>query len=172
MATYPPIPPGTTLTSGLLTSMLPITATKTATESVTSSTTLQNDDQLAVPVEANATYEVALLLLHDSDATVAGDIKVAWTGPAGATMNWGVHGANTSAGSSTGVTSVNMQTRTIVEFASFGGGDSTGTVALVFGTLVTAGTAGTLQLQWAQETSNAVATNVRAGSRLTLTRTA
>lgn len=172
MATYPPVYAGTIVTAAFLESMCPVTATKTATESVTSSTTLQNDDQLAAPTEVNATYEVALLLLHDSDATAAGDIKIGWTGPAGATLTWGVHGANTAQTTSTAVAAVNMQTRTIAEVAAFGGGDSTGTVALVYGTLVTAGTAGTLQLQWAQETSNAVATNVRAGSRLTLTRTA
>lgn len=171
MATYPPVYAGTAVTAAFLESMLPITATKTANESVTSSTTLQNDDQLFAPVEANATYDVELRLFHDSDATVAGDIKVAWTGPAGATMNWGVHGANSAATSSTSALT-NMQTRTIAEFAAFGGGDSSGTTALVGGTLTVAGTAGTLQLQWAQETSNAVATNVRAGSRLQLRRTA
>lgn len=172
MAKYPLIPPGTSLTTGIMASLLADVATKTALESVTSSTALQNDDELVLPVEASAVYEMALVLFHDSDATVAGDIKIAWTGPAGAALSWGVHGANTSVTTSTGVGSVNMQTRTIAEFASFGGGDSAGTTALAFGTLTTAGTAGTLQLQWAQETSNAVATNVRAGSRLTLRRTA
>lgn len=169
---YPQWTAGEDATADKLNSMLPLTAWKTATESVTSSTTLQNDDELFLTVEANATYIMDLLLLHDSDATAAGDVKIGWSAPASATMNWGVHGANTAATSSTGVTSVNMQTRIISEVAAFGGGDSTGTTALAKGVLVTAGTAGTFRLQWAQETSNAVASNVRVGSYLTLKRVA
>uniref|UniRef100_A0AAU2A022 Uncharacterized protein n=1 Tax=Streptomyces sp. NBC_00093 TaxID=2975649 RepID=A0AAU2A022_9ACTN len=171
MPVYPSIPAGRRITDALLESMLPIVVVKSAGESVTSSTTLQNDNELLAPVEANATYDVFLLLLHDSDATAAADIKVGWTGPASAALNWGVHGANSAATSSTSALT-NMQTRTIAEVAAFGGGDSSGTTALIYGTLTTAGTAGTLQLQWAQETSNGVATNVRAGSRLEVRRTA
>lgn len=168
---YPSIPAGRRITGALLESMLPLVAYKATTEPVTSSTTLQNDDDLVLSVEANATYEMDLKLFHDSDATVAGDIKIGWVGPSGATMNWGVHGANSAATSSTSALA-NMQTRVIGEVAAFGGGDSSGTVALAFGVLVTSSTAGTLQLQWAQETSNAVATNVRAGSLLKLRRIA
>jgi len=169
---YPQFTAGEDITADKLNSMLGLTAWKTATESVTSSTTLQNDDELFLTVEANATYIMFMVLFHDSDTGAAADTKIGWSAPASATMNWGVHGANTASTSSTAVTSVNMQTRTIIEVAAFGGGDSTGTMALVGGTLVTSGTAGTFRLQWAQETSNAVATNVRAGSYLTLKRVA
>ena len=169
---YPLIPAGRRITGVLLESMLPLVAYKATTEPLTSSTTLQNDDDLVLTVEADATYEMDLKLFHDSDATVAGDIKIGWVGPSGATMNWGVHGANTSIASSTNVGGVNMQTRVIGEVAAFGGGDSSGTVALAFGVLATSSTAGTMQLQWAQETSHAVATNVRAGSLLKLRRIA
>lgn len=168
---YPTWLAGEEITADKLNSLI-TAAIKTTSEAVTSSTTLQNDDALFVSVAASATYRMDLLLLHDSDATAAADIKVGWTGPAGATMHWGVVGANTASTSSTTVPNSNMQTALITETASFGGGDSTGTTALVAGTLVTSTTAGTLQLQWAQETSNAVATNVRAGSHLVLTRIA
>lgn len=172
MAVYPSIPAGRRITDALLESMLPDTIVKSATESVTSSTTLQDDNELFAPVAANAVYDVFLHLLHDSDATAAGDIKIGWSGPSGATMNWGVHGANTSDTSSTTVTASNMQTRNIGETAAFGGGDSTGTTAYARGVLYTSATAGTLQLRWAQETSNAVATQVRAQSVLTVRRIA
>lgn len=170
MATYPPIPPGTTLTYGLLTSMLPITATKTANEPVTSSTTLQNDDELLVAVEANAMYDVLLHLLHDS--ATAGDVVIGWSGPSGATMNWGMIGAQVTTTSSTTVPDVTMPALTIAQTNALGGGASIGTYCLVHGVLTTAGTAGTLNFRWAQNSSNATASNVRAGSQLILKRTA
>lgn len=173
MAKYPPTPAGLKPTGDLLQLMLPQIAYKLVTESVTSSTVLQNDNDLFVPVAANSTYLMELLLLHDSDNNAAADIDISWTGPTGATMNWGVHGANINeTGSSGTITATNMQTRLINEEATFGGGDSTGTTAFASGLLITSGTAGTLQLQWAQNTSNAVATNVRAGSWLKLTQAA
>lgn len=170
MATYPPIPPGTTLTYGLLTSMLPITATKAATESVTSSTTMQNDDELLAAVEASATYDVLLHLLYDS--ATAGDISIGWSGPTGATLNWGLIGVHVNETSSSTVANVSMQSRIISEIVDLGGGASTGTYGLVHGTLITSSTAGTLNFRWAQRASSATATNVRAGSQLILRRTA
>lgn len=172
MATYPSILSGQTITAALLTSMIPDVVVKAANETVTSSTTFQDDNDLFVSVSANATYEVKLFLLHDSDATAAGDIKIQWTAPAASTMTWGSQGANVSTTSSSAVTETNMQSRTISENAGYGGGDSTGTVAFIQGVLTTSATAGTLQLQWAQNTSNAVASTVRAGSTLSVRRIA
>lgn len=172
MSKYPAYLAGMILTADRLIASQPDIVTKGSTESVTSSTTLQNDDELFLSVEANATYTMELCLFHDSDTGAASDVKIGWSYPSGATMNWGVHGANTAATSSSGVTSTNMQTRIISEVAAFGGGDSTGTTAYVEGVLITSSTAGTFRLQWAQETSNAVASNVRAGSWLKLQRTA
>lgn len=169
---YPQFTAGEDITADKLNSMLGLTAWKTATESVTSSTVLQNDDELFLTVEANATYVMFMFLLHDSDATAAGDIKLGFSSPASSTFAWGVHGANTSSTSSSAVTSVNMTLQTTSSTVSLGGGDSTGTTAFIGGTLVTSGTAGTFRLQWAQDTSNAVATNVRIGSYMTLKRVA
>jgi hypothetical protein len=172
MAIYPDIRAGQRMTADVLRSMLPLTVTKATTESVTSSTVLQDDDELFLPVEANATYLMYMFLLHDSDATVAGDIKIGFSSPASSVWAWGVHGANTAATSNSAVTSVNMSLQTTSSTVSFGGGDSAGTTAWVSGTLVTDGTAGNLTLQWAQDTSNAVASRVRQGSYMTLIRTA
>lgn len=172
MSKYPAVLAGQRITASLLASMLPDVVAKTTTENLASSTTLQNDDELFSSVEANATYDVELWLLHSSDSGADGDIKVGWTGPSGASMTWGVQGSNEAATSSTAATSINLQTRTIGETANFGGGGSTGTSAYIRGRLTTAGTAGTLRLQWAQRSSSATATQVRAGSILRLRRTA
>jgi len=170
MAKYPLIPPGTTLTTGILASLLPDVATKAALESVTNSITMQNDDELFSAVEANATYDVDLHLLYD--AATAADITIGWTGPSGAAMAWGMVGAQVNVTSSGTVPDVTMQTRIISEVQDLGGGPSTGTYAWVHGTLTTAGTSGTLNFRWAQRALSATATNVRAGSQLIVKRTA
>lgn len=167
---YPTILAGQDVTAGLLTSMLPTIVVKAATEPITASTTMQNDDELFATVAANATYDVLLHLLHDS--ATAGDITIGWTAPAGAVMTWGLIGAQSGETSSSTVANVNMQTRTILEAADLGGGASTGTYGLVHGALITSATAGTLNFQWAQRVSSATASNVRAGSVLMLHRTA
>lgn len=167
---YPDIAAGEDITAGLLASMLPVIVSKAATEPLTASTTMQNDDELFASVAANATYSVMLHLFHDADTT--GDIKIGWSGPTGATMNWGAVVAHVNETSSGTVTAVSMQTRIISETQDIGGGASTGTYSVVHGTLITSSTAGTLNFQWAQRSSSATATNVRAGSLLTLHRSA
>lgn len=170
MAKYPTFLAGQTLTAALLTASQPDIVVKASTESVTSSTTFQNDDELLLSVEANATYAVELFLVHSS--ATAGDIKIQFTGPSGATFTWGAHGAEVGTTSSGAVTEVVMSSRTISEVVQLGGGASTGTIAFVRGTLITSATAGTLTLQWAQVTSSASASQVRAGSFLKARRTA
>lgn len=170
MAVYPQIPAGRRLTDALLESMLPINAVKAVTEPLASSITMQNDDELFAAVAANATYDVTLKLLYD--AATAADITIGWSGPASATMNWAAIGAQVNVTSSGTVPDVTMQTRLINEVQDLGGGPSSGTVAWVTGTLLTAAAAGTLNFRWAQRATSTTATNVRAGSSLWLRRTA
>ena len=155
MAKYPSILAGQTITATLLDSMLPDIVTKSVTESVTSSTAMQNDDQLLSSVEASATYDVTLHLLHD--AATAADITIGWSGPTGATMNWGMIAAHVNETSSGTVTAVTMQTRLISETQDIGGGASTGTYSLVHGALTTSTTAGTLTFRWAQTATTGLA---------------
>jgi hypothetical protein len=129
---------------------------KTATESVTNSTTLQNDDELVLPVVANAVYKVELALIFDG-VSGSGGLKMAWTAPAGASMAWG--DVNFAAAQSPGTT-VSRNT----------GGAGVNVIQTVWGTLTTAGTAGSLQLQWAQVTANGTATRVFPGSYLEIER--
>src|SRR3546814_10125325 len=81
---YPVIPAGARITDELLESMLPNVVVKSVAEPVTSSTALQDDDELLAPVAANAKYDVTLHLLHDS--ATAGDLQFTFSGPASATM--------------------------------------------------------------------------------------
>ncbi|MDT3395428.1 hypothetical protein RKE29_01975 [Streptomyces sp. B1866] len=140
-------------------------AYKTADESLSSSTTLQNDDQLAVPVAANALYRVDLFLIYSSD--VSADFKLDFTTPSGSTMRWTPQGPAPSASGTDG--SLVFQVRTGSESAVLGGTGS-GVAAAAAGSLSTGGTAGTLQVRWAQNSSSVTTTTVRLGSLLTLLR--
>lgn len=142
---------------------------KSADETVTSSTTFQNDDHLLVSVLANSQYFVEFFLIYD--AIQAADIKIQWTAPAGATFDWTHGGLGTSATATSG--SVSRNYRTISDIGTIGGpaaGAGTNAVIPGEGRLVTSGTAGTFRLQWAQNTSSATGAIVRANSVLIVQR--
>jgi hypothetical protein len=134
---------------------------KTADETVTSSTAMQNDDALNFDIGANETW--AFIMQIRVTASSSGGFKWAFTLPAGATGVLDKY-SNISA---TGSNSVSANITT-------GGGDSSslsasGTNAWqsyqpMFGYVVNSSTAGTVQFQWAQNTSNGVGTVVKQGA--------
>lgn len=143
---------------------VPVAATKTADQSVTSSTVLVNDSELLVPVAANATYAFDAWL--DFIALAGADIKWTWTVPAGTGLTYS---AQHNEGGGTGynnsqVVYVNSDT------VPAAGASPTVTAATMRGTLVTGSSSGTLQLKWAQGASSASATHVRSPSSLELRR--
>src|SRR6266508_5877052 len=136
---------------------------KAASESVTSSAVLQNDDQLFLAVEANTVYFVEGLILYDG--ATAGDMKVAWTLPAGATFRYRHTGPATGMAGTSG----DIDYREINEGDTLGlgaAGAGTTLVLVVQGVLSIGATAGTFRLQWAQFASSGTATRVFAGSLL------
>jgi hypothetical protein len=143
-----------------------ISKRKTADESVTSSTTLQDDDHLTLPIGANEEWTVA----YDLDAGTAlhfGGIKIAATVPSGATMNLtgsAVCDANTCFSGRTATSGIAAITMTP-------GIDNNATIRMTLWVLNGA-TPGNVTLQWAQNTSNATATTVRKGSFMQATRVA
>jgi hypothetical protein len=146
-------------------------ARKTATESVTSSTTLQDDDELTVTVEADSVYVVTAVLQYD--AATAGDIKFAFSAPASATLDWAATVAPTTSTTATAPGTVNFNGSDISTTYGAGGiGAGSRLSATAVGLLVVAGTAGTFKLQWAQFASSATATRVFAGSFLHLRKVA
>lgn len=142
---------------------------KTADETVTNSTTLQNDDHFAFSVDANSTYYFELNLYADANA-VGVDLKVAWTLPASATVDWGVmtdDRANlpSAEAQSATVGSDALGTGTIEPIDVL----TTQTIVTLKGWLTIAGTSGTAQLQWAQSSNPGGTTEnitLRKGSRL------
>lgn len=141
-------------------------ARRTGTQTVTNSTTLVSDNQLSVPVAANATYVTSLMLVYDS--VTAADLKVLLRCPTGATF------AGASFSFVVGMASQqDDQIAAFSENASIpwgGGGAAVILWGRIEGILVTAGTSGNASVEWAQNTANATGTNVRAGSFLDLRR--
>lgn len=154
---------GQRITAGMLQAVAPAGATKTVDQSVVSSTTLVNDNALALPLLANATYRVILTLKFDGGTAGSSDIKIQFTGPSG----FAVLGTLTGNRGGVGINAV--WTGNPGALNTGGAGVTQG--ALWVGTVTTGVTAGTLQLQFAQNTSSGTATFLRAGSDLTMWQT-
>jgi hypothetical protein len=133
------------------------TARKTADESVTNSTTLQNDNDLSMQVDAGKTYVVEGILFASSTSATP-DIKIAFTTPSGSDVAIGYlsNGGSSDGGmlQAANVASERMQIPS-----------NTAVPIIIRGTIV-AGASGTLQLQWAQFALNANAVVLKRGSYL------
>lgn len=144
-------------------------ARRTANQSVTSSTTLVDDDTFQFTVRANAVYELRALISYV--AATAGDLKIGWSGPAGAAFDWQVGGPPSTAASN--VESVYYGSNNLAGTDIVGGAGVSGMSCRPSGILVVAGTAGTFKMQFAQGTSSATATTIASGATFaTLTRLA
>jgi hypothetical protein len=145
-------------------------ARKAADEAVTASATLQDDDDLVLPLEANASYAFDAFFIYDG--ATGGDLKVAFTVPAGATLAWSGYGQSTGATIASGV---------INTFALTSSGSAAGVGAIGAGQKLTVrpqgivrtgATAGNLQVQWAQNASDPTATTMFTDSWLRAQRVA
>src|SRR5688500_7801947 len=84
---------GSIATKALLDDRALLSVTKTANQSVTSSTVNVADNHLTLPVAANAIYHVSVVVIVSG--AQAGDWKQQWTFPAGATGQRFTHGPET-----------------------------------------------------------------------------
>lgn len=138
---------------------------KTADQNVgPSNTVLQNLTNLAVPLPGitGAIYQFQAMVFYNSNGTA--DIKFAFTIPAGATMRWGVHGLATTASGIVGdmtAGSISVSGNTVAL-----GGAAADAMATFQGEVTMGATAGNLQMQAAQNTSDASTTNVMTRSRI------
>jgi hypothetical protein len=134
---------------------------KTADQAL-NTTTLTNDTHLLLPVAINATYLLEWWLRMDGPA--ANDFKCSWTGPAGSAMVWSSLGLDVAAVANVAPISQDAPTlATVIQHGTI----AAGTFSHVRGRgyFTTAGTAGTLQLQWAQVAA-AASTTLKLGSHL------
>ena len=142
----------------------PITVAKTANQVVNNSVTLVNDTALVAALPAANTYYRVMVLVRYTSSQIA-DIKFSLTLPAGATGFLGGPGLTTAAAGQTG--DADFEAVTIPAVRPFGGaGGATFTLTTLNATVLTAGTTGTCQLQWAQNTLDATNTTVFAQSMM------
>lgn len=139
---------------------------KAADEAVASSTTLQNDNELFLPLGANEVWMVTGTYFFDSASSTPG-AKIGLTVPSGASVlwdtptNWGL-----AAGSSTGIGLTAASTFAVSLLST-----STNPITLRY-RVTNGATPGNFQLTWAQNVSNSTATNLRKYSVLAALRIA
>jgi hypothetical protein len=133
---------------------------KTTDETVTSSTTLQNDDDLRFSALASTKYGFEIECWYDTPT--AADFKYDVNGPAGASLVQIV--CEHIAPGAAAFTDNAIQTA--FAFTAIAVTETSGTNGFVRirGIVHNGTTAGTGVMRWAQNTSNASATTVRAGS--------
>lgn len=140
---------------------------KGSTETVNSTTALQDDDALLMAVDVNTTYEVHLLARYASQ--LADDFKFGFTAPAGATWDYAVATTDIAG---TGYNNDTFFPGSLADVFSVGGLGGSTCAALFHGLLITSGTAGTFRFRWAQVVSSASGTSVLSGSYLIMRRVA
>ena len=132
-------------------------AFKTADETVNNSNVLQNDNDLVLSLEANKIYTFELHLVVAMKAN--SDFKHAFTQPAGVTSYMTRYSDSSTTVAATATTTwsslISSSNNIYIKF---------------LGIIITTGTTGDFQLQWAQNTAVAEDTKVLKGSYLKLTK--
>ncbi|MCY0917045.1 hypothetical protein OS965_02490 [Streptomyces sp. H27-G5] len=149
-------------------SALTQTIVKPVDEPRTSTTTVADDGHLYASLEANSVYRFSSTLLLDGPE--AADATITFTVPSGATGGW------TPLAGTLGTTVPDGSAQLKVAARQFGSNSDIGVMAssatlagimaMPRGIITTGATAGLLRLRWAQQTSNATAVNLKAGSIL------
>ncbi len=159
------IPAGAKVRASDINNSLPLMGYAVADSTKTSNTTLADATGVVVALQANSTYILDGYIAYNAGAT--GDLKVAWTVPAGTTGHWGLYPIAVASTASVG----DLDARRIDAYGDAniqagGGSDSFGgiMVALPRGYIVTSGTAGNFQLRFAQNTSSVTSTVIKIGT--------
>ncbi|MFJ1865559.1 hypothetical protein ACIOD1_13090 [Streptomyces sp. NPDC088097] len=149
-------------------SALTQTVSKAVDEPRTAVTTVSDDGHLFASLEANSVYKFNATLLFDGPE--AADATITFTVPSGATGGW------TPLAGTLGTTVPDGSAQLKVAARQFGSNSDIGVMAssatlagimaMPTGIVATGGTPGLLRLRWAQQTSNATAVNLKAGSVL------
>lgn len=140
---------------------------KSANQSVNSAgtgTTLVDVTGLVVALPTAGLFGWRATLFYDGPD--AGDIKFAYTAPAGATGTYGVQAISTAGAAAVGTGQYGATTTFGTAIVCGTTGVGTGLLGIMEGEITMGGTAGNLQLQFAQNTADAANTTLRARSRM------
>lgn len=143
----------------LLQSAVPLVAYKLGDTARASTIVPVADPDLTVPLAVNAFYAVACLLIYTGGTNNASDLEVTPTA-AGATLSWW-----TAAGRDAAALAPLLGTAQ-TGFALGSNGAGSNRAALIFGSVITGAAVTAATITWSQNTSNATATTVKAGSWL------
>lgn len=157
---------GNVLTAAQLNGIQPYAVRAASSQSVTSSTTLVDDNELQVTLPAG---RFLVRLFATFTGATAGDVKTAWS--AGGTISGGsvkwVHGPATTT-TSNADTTVRHSAHGLSTAISYGV-DGSGASAIIEELFVDAGASGgLLKLQWAQNASSGTATVRAANSTMVI----
>ena len=136
---------------------------KSADEVVTSSTALQADDHLTVSIPANQTYEFDIVMYVTTNNATNGGMQFTVVSPAGSTVFLSSSKTST-ANVGEGIITASGATDNISSLTT------TLNKVILKGYVANAGTAGSVTVQWAQQSSSANETRVKVGSYLKATR--
>lgn len=145
---------------------LDIVRNKPTDEGPITTTTLQNDNDLILPLAANSSYELDGYLFATGAAIGTADIKLGLTVPAGTTYHFTTQGYAAAVGTPVPDMSAARSSGT----AAMGVNGGSSSPVIIKGQVTTSSTSGNLTLQWAENTGNASGTSVLAGSWLKVRR--
>lgn len=140
------------------------TAFKPSDTARASTATAAADPHLTIASIPAGSYALEGWLPYES--ATAGDIKIGWTAPASATLAWSHYGLAVAA--SVASAAINNAVYAVGDVQPAGTIGAGSPVALRPTGFLVVTTPGTLALTWAQNTSDATATTLRAGSWLKL----
>ncbi len=123
------------------------TVIKASDQSISSDSTLNDDNDLVFAMDANTTYWVELYMLY-SQTNSTPELKMGWTVPSGCDLFWDREWA----------TFQDIDTESDTKVANTTSGDQATTLRMMFRNGANAGNA---QFRWAQDTSHASTTKVK-----------
>lgn len=139
-------------------STAPLAAYRSSDGTAMTSNTLANEPVLFLNLGANTTWVFELKVRYKGNTTGSGDLKLAWSVPSGCTIS----GSCEIVSNPLGVSLQDMnESSTIVSYSN---GTSNPLPARLWGTVFMSGTQGNLQLQAAENTTNATGTTILKGS--------
>jgi len=141
---------------------------KTADESVTNSTTQQNDDHLFWSVAANAVYSFEVNLIYTGAlGDNVGELAARWSMPSGASLTWGsisqIWSATSGPAGAASFQGYANDTTNPSQICLLGTSNAP-MLGILRGTLITGGSSGTFRLQWSQWSPSTTPTVVHKGS--------
>ena len=149
----------------------PTIVSKTADEIVNNSTTLQNDDHLLLAIGANEVWLIDFYLLCNATSSATPDIKFGWAYPTGCSIRWGPAGAGNNTLTTTwGFTNTagysNSFSETGVSYQGLAYPPNDQGAIHLIALVINGGTAGNVNLQWAQSTATVEDIKVQTNSCL------